>query len=226
MEDKSTGFVVLMTEPNTLWTVGFYKPDGGWEPVADYDKREDALNRAAALNGSDTDRIAALERENAELRDAVADRRFEEKWGAQEMRDAVRRSVARAFSKNGKKTQSGHVLHEFWVELSDLAQVRALKSMSYDDWLKSVFARRDRETLEKALAEIERLPRIEAGGAEWVEIVRVRMAFKEYRAVLDSPEERKEVPCGVALFNAADGRPDGFCMESRPCRTHEEAPDA
>ncbi|MEW5248635.1 hypothetical protein [Microbulbifer discodermiae] len=34
-----------------LWTVGFYTPDGQWEPESDHSSQEDAANRAAFLNG-------------------------------------------------------------------------------------------------------------------------------------------------------------------------------
>ena len=35
-----------------LWTVGFYDPEGEWNPDSDWDEREDAATRAAWLNGS------------------------------------------------------------------------------------------------------------------------------------------------------------------------------
>ena len=34
-----------------LWTVGFYKPDGSWEPESDHESAEDAADRVAWLNG-------------------------------------------------------------------------------------------------------------------------------------------------------------------------------
>ena len=36
----------------TLWTVGFYSPDGTWHPESDYGSREEAADRVAWLNGS------------------------------------------------------------------------------------------------------------------------------------------------------------------------------
>jgi hypothetical protein len=34
-----------------LWTVGFYRPDGGWEPESDHDSSTGAAERVAWLNG-------------------------------------------------------------------------------------------------------------------------------------------------------------------------------
>jgi len=34
-----------------LWTVGFYKPDGKWEPESDHESAEEAAKRVAYLNG-------------------------------------------------------------------------------------------------------------------------------------------------------------------------------
>lgn len=44
-------YVYIKSEPN-LFTVGFYKPDGKWEPESDHSTREEAANRVAWLNGS------------------------------------------------------------------------------------------------------------------------------------------------------------------------------
>ena len=44
-------FVYLKSEPN-LWTVGFYRPDGKWEPETDHPTQEQAAQRTAWLNGS------------------------------------------------------------------------------------------------------------------------------------------------------------------------------
>lgn len=44
-------YVYIRTEPN-LWTVGFYNPDGTFEPESDYNSAEEAANRVAYLNGS------------------------------------------------------------------------------------------------------------------------------------------------------------------------------
>ena len=35
-----------------LWTVGFYDPDGNWEPESDHESKEKAAERVAYLNGS------------------------------------------------------------------------------------------------------------------------------------------------------------------------------
>lgn len=46
------GFVYIQSEP-TLWTVGFYDPDGKWQPESDHGSSDEAAKRAAWLNGSD-----------------------------------------------------------------------------------------------------------------------------------------------------------------------------
>jgi hypothetical protein len=43
-------WVYRKTEPN-LWTVGFYAPDGTWEPESDHDNPEEAAQRCRWLNG-------------------------------------------------------------------------------------------------------------------------------------------------------------------------------
>ncbi len=35
-----------------LFTVGFYKPDGKWEPESDHGNKDDAATRVAFLNGT------------------------------------------------------------------------------------------------------------------------------------------------------------------------------
>ncbi len=44
-------YVYIKSEPN-LFTVGFYKPDGKWEPESDHPTRKEAAERVAWLNGS------------------------------------------------------------------------------------------------------------------------------------------------------------------------------
>ena len=43
-------YVYLKSQPG-LWTVGFYTPDGKWEPESDHAEQEDAAERTAWLNG-------------------------------------------------------------------------------------------------------------------------------------------------------------------------------
>lgn len=43
-------YVYLRSELN-LWTVGFYKPDGEWEPESDHSTEESAVKRIHYLNG-------------------------------------------------------------------------------------------------------------------------------------------------------------------------------
>lgn len=44
-------YVYIRSEPG-LWTVGFYRPDGKFEPESDHGDSEDAARRVAWLNGS------------------------------------------------------------------------------------------------------------------------------------------------------------------------------
>lgn len=43
-------FIYRQTE-SSLWTVGFYTPDGKWEPESDHDSAEKAAERVHYLNG-------------------------------------------------------------------------------------------------------------------------------------------------------------------------------
>lgn len=45
-----THYVYIRSEPN-LFTVGFYAPDGTWQPESDYNSRDEAASRVAYLNG-------------------------------------------------------------------------------------------------------------------------------------------------------------------------------
>lgn len=47
-------YVYIESEPG-LYTVGHYDPKGKWHPASDHDKREDAENKVAYLNGSKVD---------------------------------------------------------------------------------------------------------------------------------------------------------------------------
>lgn len=51
IQEDENMYVYIKSEPN-LFTVGFYKPDGSWEPEHDYPDREEAAKRVAWLNGS------------------------------------------------------------------------------------------------------------------------------------------------------------------------------
>lgn len=46
----SQSYVYVRSEPQ-LWTVGFYRPDGKWEPESDHESKTGAANRVAWLNG-------------------------------------------------------------------------------------------------------------------------------------------------------------------------------
>jgi len=43
-------YVYKKTEPS-LWTVGFYDPDGRWNAESDHDHPDNAADRVAFLNG-------------------------------------------------------------------------------------------------------------------------------------------------------------------------------
>lgn len=43
-------YVYVKSEPN-LWTVGFYSPDGKWNPESDWPSSEQAAQRVHYLNG-------------------------------------------------------------------------------------------------------------------------------------------------------------------------------
>lgn len=43
-------YVYIQSEPS-LWTVGFYSPDGEWMSESDHGNKEDAANRVHWLNG-------------------------------------------------------------------------------------------------------------------------------------------------------------------------------
>lgn len=43
-------YVYIKSEVN-LWTVGFYKPDGTWEPDSDHFDKQSAADRVHYLNG-------------------------------------------------------------------------------------------------------------------------------------------------------------------------------
>lgn len=43
---------VYIKSERTLWTVGFYAPNGEWQPESDHGSAEEAAKRVAWLNGS------------------------------------------------------------------------------------------------------------------------------------------------------------------------------
>jgi len=44
-------YVYIKSDPG-LWTVGFYDPNGKWQPESDHTSTQEAAERAAWLNGS------------------------------------------------------------------------------------------------------------------------------------------------------------------------------
>jgi len=43
-------YVYIKSEPG-LWTVGFYRPSGEWEPESDHSSTDEAAERTHYLNG-------------------------------------------------------------------------------------------------------------------------------------------------------------------------------
>ena len=54
-----TTWVYIKSEP-ALWTVGFYRPDGTWEPESDHPTSQAAAARTAWLNGAAPDNGSRL----------------------------------------------------------------------------------------------------------------------------------------------------------------------
>lgn len=48
---------------NSLFTVGYYKPDGGWEADSDHQSRESAAQRVHWLNGGNA-KVVSLDAED------------------------------------------------------------------------------------------------------------------------------------------------------------------
>lgn len=46
-------YVYIKSEPS-LWTVGFYDPEGKWQPESDHANKQDAADRVAYLNGGES----------------------------------------------------------------------------------------------------------------------------------------------------------------------------
>ena len=44
-------YVYLKSPSQGLYTVGFYEPDGTWQPQSDHDKEQDAMAVVNYLNG-------------------------------------------------------------------------------------------------------------------------------------------------------------------------------
>ena len=44
-------YVYIRSEPR-LWTAGFYRPDGKWEPDSDHGSQDEAARRVSTLNGT------------------------------------------------------------------------------------------------------------------------------------------------------------------------------
>lgn len=73
-------YVYIKSEPG-LYTVGFYRPDGGWVPEGDYPEQRLAAERVSYLNGGGVDardldplldRLGAVASLLEDLRDSAA----------------------------------------------------------------------------------------------------------------------------------------------------------
>jgi hypothetical protein len=53
-------YVYIRSEPR-LWTVGFYAPDGTWQPESDHGSSEEAAERVVRLNGGEVDDTRRLD---------------------------------------------------------------------------------------------------------------------------------------------------------------------
>ncbi len=62
-------YVYIKSEPE-LWTVGFYEPDGRWNPESDYSKSEAAAARVNFLNGGGNESLEARVEKLERQRDA------------------------------------------------------------------------------------------------------------------------------------------------------------
>lgn len=51
MNDEKQAHVYIRSDTN-LWTVGFYSPDGKWNPESDHESIESAAERVSFLNGA------------------------------------------------------------------------------------------------------------------------------------------------------------------------------
>lgn len=65
-------YCYIQSEP-TLWTVGFYSPDGKWHPDSDFSEKEKAGDRTSYLNGGAgfsalSRRVEAVEKSVSEVR--------------------------------------------------------------------------------------------------------------------------------------------------------------
>jgi hypothetical protein len=54
-------FVYIRSEPG-LWTVGFHRPNGIWEPESDHGSSDEAAQRVTRLNGGEVEDTRRLDR--------------------------------------------------------------------------------------------------------------------------------------------------------------------
>lgn len=59
-------YVYIKSEPS-LWTVGFYRPDGKFDPESDHDDTRSAAERVRHLNGGTDEQVRKLRALIAEM---------------------------------------------------------------------------------------------------------------------------------------------------------------
>ena len=56
-------YVYIQSESG-LWTVGFYSPDGKWNPESDHSSKEEAANRIHWLNGGEIEPVVIQQKDS------------------------------------------------------------------------------------------------------------------------------------------------------------------
>jgi len=94
-------YVYRQSEPS-LWTVGFYTPDGRWITDSDHDRPAEAAERIHFLNGNHSQQLTTLRRQADELAGALkillawANIQDEHSERARQVRDKALAALARA----------------------------------------------------------------------------------------------------------------------------------
>lgn len=96
-----SNYVYIHSESN-LHTVGFYDPEGNWQPESDHSEQEKAAERAHFLNGGNNvlvGQVAELVKANAELQRRLAEM------------DTIYRNLSEALEKRRKNEERLGVAH-------------------------------------------------------------------------------------------------------------------
>lgn len=83
---RFTTWVYKQSEPG-LWTVGHYDPCGNWYTDSDHDSKREASERAAILNGYNTDEVCLLKLKIDDLEAEVQDLKSVRRWLAGVIKD-------------------------------------------------------------------------------------------------------------------------------------------